>query len=55
MAIDYSRDFKKLDLVRSFLRDNARKSHLFDSLVFGNNFSDILKQVWLDFLENKKK
>lgn len=55
MAIDYSRDFKKLDLIRSFLRDNARGSALFDSVLFGNNFSDLLKKTWLDFVVNKNK
>ena len=45
-AVMFSKDFSKLDLIRSQLRNNSRKSILFNSEEFSNNLSDAFKSMW---------
>ena len=45
-AVTFSKDFSKLDLIRSQLRNNSRKSILFNSEEFSNNLSDAFKSMW---------
>jgi predicted O-linked N-acetylglucosamine transferase (SPINDLY family) len=52
MAVKFSKDFKELDLIRSYLRENSRKSVLFNSNIFADDFSNALRQVWYNFVKN---
>jgi predicted O-linked N-acetylglucosamine transferase (SPINDLY family) len=45
-AVMFSKDFLKLDLIRSQLRNNSRKSILFNSEEFSNNLADSFKEMW---------
>jgi predicted O-linked N-acetylglucosamine transferase (SPINDLY family) len=52
LAVEYSKDFKKLDINRTYLRDNSRNSEIFNSKNFANDFSNILRKVWIKFVNN---
>jgi protein O-GlcNAc transferase len=52
IAVKFSKDLKELDLTRSYLRENSRKSVLFNSNIFADDFSNALRQVWYNFVKN---
>jgi predicted O-linked N-acetylglucosamine transferase (SPINDLY family) len=52
IAVKFSKDLKELDLTRSYLRENSRKSVLFNSNIFAEDFSNALRQVWYNFVKN---
>lgn len=52
-CINFSKDFKELDLVRNKLKLYSRSSVLFDSNSFSLEFSDSLKKIWKVYLQNK--
>lgn len=51
-AVEFSKDIKKLNLTRSYLRENSRKSFLFNSDAFADDFSNTLRKVWYKFIKN---
>jgi predicted O-linked N-acetylglucosamine transferase (SPINDLY family) len=50
LAKEYSSDYKKLDINRSYLRNNSRKTAIFNSKLFSKNFANALKKIWLDYV-----
>ncbi len=52
IAVKFSKNLKELDLTRSYLRENSRKSVLFNSNIFADDFSNALRQVWYNFVKN---
>jgi tetratricopeptide (TPR) repeat protein len=54
LANEYASDYQKLDINRSYLRNNSRKSTIFNSKLFSENFANILRKTWLDHLNNNK-
>jgi predicted O-linked N-acetylglucosamine transferase (SPINDLY family) len=55
LAAEYSKDPKKLDTNRSYLRSNSRNSEIFNSKNFANDFSNILRRVWIEFVNKNIK
>ena len=55
LAAEYSKDPKKLDTNRSYLRSNSRNSEIFNSKNFANDFSKILRRVWIEFVNKNIK
>jgi predicted O-linked N-acetylglucosamine transferase (SPINDLY family) len=51
-AVEFTKDPKKLNSIRLYLRENSRKSALFNSSVFADDFSDALRKVWYNFVKN---
>jgi len=51
-AVMFSKDFSKLDLLRSQLRNNSRKSILFNSEEFSNNLAASFKEMWSLYINN---
>ena len=51
-AVEFTKDPKKLNSTRLYLRENSRKSALFNSSVFADDFSDALRKVWYNFVKN---
>ena len=51
-AVEFTKDPKKLNSTRLYLRENSRKSALFNSSVFAGDFSDALRKVWYNFVKN---
>ena len=45
-AIAISKDKKKLSLIRNSLREKALSSPIFDMKSFGQDFSDLLNNIW---------
>ena len=45
-AIELSQDRQRLSSIRKTLREKARISRLFDSESFGNDFSNMMKEIW---------
>ena len=54
LAKEYASDYKKLDINRTYLRNNSRKSTIFNSKLFSINFANVLRKIWLDYVNNKK-
>ena len=52
-CVNFSRNFKELDSVRSRLKLYSRNSVLFDSNAFSLEFSDSLRKIWKIYLQNK--
>ena len=52
LAKEYSSDYKKLDINRSYLRENSRKSAIFNSKLFSENFARALREICLEYLKN---
>ena len=50
LAKEYASDYKKLDINRSYLRNNSRKSAIFNSKLFSKNFAKALRKIWLDYV-----
>jgi predicted O-linked N-acetylglucosamine transferase (SPINDLY family) len=50
-AIHYAKDFTKLNIIRSNLRQNSRKSILFDSKKFSDHFKNAINDIWQNFLK----
>lgn len=50
-AIYYAKDFTKLNVIRSNLRQNSRKSILFDSKKFSDHFKNAINDIWQNFLK----
>ena len=48
LAKEYASDYKKLDINRSYLRDNSRKSPIFNSKLFAQNFAKALRKILLE-------
>ena len=48
LAKEYASDYKKLDINRSYLRDNSRKSPIFNSKLFSQNFAKALRKILLE-------
>jgi predicted O-linked N-acetylglucosamine transferase (SPINDLY family) len=55
LAAEYSKDSKKLDTNRFYLRSNSRNSEIFNSKNFANDFSNILRRVWIEFVNKNIK
>jgi predicted O-linked N-acetylglucosamine transferase (SPINDLY family) len=51
-AVEFSKDIEKLNLTRSYLRENSRKSVLFNSDIFADDLSNALRKVWYNFIKN---
>ena len=49
-AIELSQDREKLSSIRKTLREKARISPLFDSESFGNDFSNMMKEIWSNYI-----
>ena len=45
-AIELSKDRERLSSIRKTLREKARISPLFDAKSFGNDFSNMMKEIW---------
>ncbi len=54
LAKVYASDYKKLDINRSYLRNNSRKSIIFNSKLFSENFAKILRKICNDHVNNSK-
>jgi predicted O-linked N-acetylglucosamine transferase (SPINDLY family) len=54
LAKVYASDYKKLDINRSYLRNNSRKSIIFNSKLFSENFAKILRKICNDYVNNSK-
>ena len=52
-AISLANDIEKLTLIRKNLREKARNSPLFDRQTFGNDFSELVKDMWAIYASNK--
>jgi len=50
LAKEYASDYKKLDINRSYLRDNSRKSPIFNSKLFSKNFAKALRKILLEYV-----
>jgi predicted O-linked N-acetylglucosamine transferase (SPINDLY family) len=50
LANEYASDYKKLDINRSYLRDNSRKSPIFNSKLFSKNFAKALRKILLEYV-----
>jgi predicted O-linked N-acetylglucosamine transferase (SPINDLY family) len=50
LAKEYASDYKKLDINRSYLRDNSRKSPIFNSKLFSQNFAKALRKILLEYV-----
>ena len=42
-AIEFTKDPKKLNSIRLYLRENSRKTALFNSSVFADDFSEVIR------------
>ena len=51
-AIQLQKDLNKLNLLRKSLRERILTSPLFDSDSFTNEFSSILKKIWLKSIDS---
>lgn len=49
-ATQYTKDFAKLNIIRTNLRKNSRKSILFDSKRFSDHFKNAINDIWQIFL-----
>jgi len=48
-AIEFSKNFNKIIELRGLLRNKALNSPLFDTNMFGKEFSDLINKVWEDY------
>lgn len=52
LAKEHVKDYNKLDINRTFLRNNSRKSVIFNSKLFAKNFAKALRKILLEDIGN---
>ena len=53
-AIKYTKNINQLNIIRSNLIKNSRKSNLFDAKKFSNHFQDAINNIWQAYLKRCK-